>query len=286
MSILPGNGDGTFGSSSTVSAGNAPHSVAISDFNIDGNMDIAVAAYGSNFVSVFYGNGSLSFPIFDAFPVSSQGPHALRSEDLSGDNRPDIVTVNDQGGDASVLIGNSAGGFHPSVNYPVGLIPKGLTIADVDNDGIADIVAGITGGNYPSCCVPGEGDHVSVLLGIGDGTFGPAQEVATGRTIFSSAVADMNGDGTNDIVTADYSDSTVSVIIGVVDSNRSMLISWDPSIDTGGSGLAGYRVFRNGSGAPLAEVGAGQTSYSDGGLLPRYKLLLQNLGIRFCSTKQ
>ena len=62
-------------------------------------------------------------------------------------------------------------------------------------------------------------DTVSVLLGKGDGSFGPQHTFATGRQPFSVAVADTNGDGIADIVAANSFDDTVSVLRGSGDGS-------------------------------------------------------------------
>src|SRR5207244_10590201 len=57
VSLLLGNGDGTFAAPLTFAAGSGPHySVVVGDFNGDGKLDLAVANYASNDVSVLLGN--------------------------------------------------------------------------------------------------------------------------------------------------------------------------------------------------------------------------------------
>ncbi|TMH84044.1 MAG: VCBS repeat-containing protein, partial [Betaproteobacteria bacterium] len=57
ISVLLGNGDGTFRAAPTVAAGANPFAVAVGDFNGDGKLDLVVADDGSNTVSVLLGNG-------------------------------------------------------------------------------------------------------------------------------------------------------------------------------------------------------------------------------------
>src|SRR5258705_12858007 len=61
VSILLGNGNGTFGAPATFPVGNTPSSIAVSDFNGDGKQDLAVANLGSNFVGIFLGDGDGGF---------------------------------------------------------------------------------------------------------------------------------------------------------------------------------------------------------------------------------
>ena len=267
VSVLPGNGDGTFAAAIDLDGGSRPHSLAIGDFNQDSIPDIAVASYGEQAVSILYGMGGLAYASPVAIPVGSD-PHSIRVGDLNGDGMDDLAVANDKDNSVGILLGGAGGAFAAEVSYAVGLVPKGVAIGDVDNDGNLDVVAGNTGGNYPSCCVAGEGDNISVLYGAGDGTFSAAVEFETGRTIFAAVVADFNSDGLNDIATANYDDQSVSILMGVAGGQSAVDLSWEPSNDGAGSGVAGYRIYRDGSGVPIAEVGSGNTSYRDTGLSP------------------
>src|SRR5207248_1874764 len=61
VSILPGNGNGTFGLPTSFAAGTDPRGIAAADFNRDGKLDLAVANFGSNNVSILLGNGDGTF---------------------------------------------------------------------------------------------------------------------------------------------------------------------------------------------------------------------------------
>src|SRR5215510_8638865 len=112
ISVLLGNGDGTFQAAVNFGAGNNPSSIAVGDFNGDGIQDLTVAHgfFGSNSVSVLLGNGDGTFQEavnFGAgiFPVS------VAVGDFNGDGRPDLAVANDffgiDPGLVTVLINNT-----------------------------------------------------------------------------------------------------------------------------------------------------------------------------------
>ncbi len=99
VSVLLGNGDGTFtaATNSPLATGQAPTAVTISDFNADGNPDIAVTDPQTDSVSVFLGVGQGLFaPAFE-LPVGSN-PTAILSATLSGASLPDVAVADDPSG--------------------------------------------------------------------------------------------------------------------------------------------------------------------------------------------
>src|SRR5207248_1309429 len=100
----------------------------------------------------------------------------------------------------SVLLGAGDGSFGAPTNFPTGAGPLGVAAADLNGDGIVDIVTG----NYLSNAT------VSVLLG--NGTFGAPQDLATGAGVLFPVIADINGDGKPDIIAGNYLGASVSVI--------------------------------------------------------------------------
>jgi glucose/arabinose dehydrogenase len=214
VSVLVGRGDGTFGQAVDYESGEQPHSIVVRDLDGDGRLDLAVANHGSDDAGVLLGNGDGTFAAVVTYGVGSD-PHAIEAGDLNGDGRPDLVTANDGSDDVSVLLGNGDGTFADAVEHEAGSVPKGVALADLNGDRRVDVVTANTGGNYSSKN-PGSplGDTVSVLLGTGTGEVQPPVTYLAGQTPFSVAVADLDGDGRQDLATGNWHGGNVSLIPG------------------------------------------------------------------------
>src|SRR5207247_1513760 len=105
ISLLSGNGDGTFLSSIYYDAGQYPWSTAIGDFNGDGRPDLAVANWGSGNVSVLLGNGDGTFQPHGNY-VTRAGPISVAVADFNGDLKLDLV-VTDQGPPGGAIYTNA-----------------------------------------------------------------------------------------------------------------------------------------------------------------------------------
>jgi glucose/arabinose dehydrogenase len=206
-----GNGDGTLAAGVNLATGSSPHSLVMLDLNGDTNLDIAVANRNANAVGILLGNGAGAFAASVSYPVGTN-PHSLRAGDINGDGKLDLVTANDGANSVSVLLGTGTGTFGAAINTAVGLVPKGVAVADLNLDGKLDVITANTAGNGDGVSgIPG-GDNVSVLLGAGNGTFSAATSVVVGPTPFSVAAADLDGNGSPDLATANWHGNSVSVL--------------------------------------------------------------------------
>jgi hypothetical protein len=195
ISILLGNGNGTFGSASTFAA---PQSswIATGDFNGDGKLDLLSADWVNNTVSIRLGNGNGTFGAPLSYPTSSY-PGFTAVGDFNGDGKLDFV-VDDYWG-ITVWLGNGNGTFQTPVRYAAGGLGEQCVVGDFNGDGKLDIA--VINGNI-----------VSVLYGNGDGTFGTPVNYPAGSSPQYAAVGDFNGDGKLDIAVSQG--SGMAVLLG------------------------------------------------------------------------
>ncbi|MBD1835364.1 DUF4347 domain-containing protein [Cyanobacteria bacterium FACHB-472] len=203
VSILLGNGNGTFSSATNFNVGTNPLSVTVGDFNGDGKQDLATANQGSNNVSILLGNGNGTFSSATNFNVGTN-PQFFTIGDFNGDGKQDLATPNFSSNNVSILLGNGNGTFSSATNFNVGTSPYSVTVGDFNGDGKQDLAT-------PNV----NSSNVSILLGNGNGTFSSAGNVNNEGTSPSSvAVGDFNGDGKQDLATANVNSSNILISLG------------------------------------------------------------------------
>jgi len=213
LTILLGNGDGTFTLKSTIPTGSYPRSVTVGDFNDDGipdlavindgPPDVAVVSSADKAITVMLGNGDGTFQPLAPIPSTgfSEYPQAITTADFNLDGKLDLVVINsgspetfDLPGSIWVLLGNGDGTFTPQIEMIGRNGLNSIAIGDFNADGKPDLVlSGLA--------------LVNVLFGNGDGTFGPQLTpalVGGAGGAFAVATGDFNGDGIADIVVPTY----------------------------------------------------------------------------------
>ena len=150
VTVLLGDGTGGFTQApgSPFPVGGNPASVAVGDFNLDGNLDLAVANSASNTVTVLLGNGTGGFtPAQGSPPLVGTEPSFVAVGDFNSDGIPDLTTANTGADTVTVLLGNGTGGFTPAQGSPfrVGGEPVPVAVEDFNGDGLPDLaVANLT----------------------------------------------------------------------------------------------------------------------------------------------
>lgn len=202
VSILFGNGDGTFQMEFRVPVGMGPFSLAVDDFNLDGHQDLAAVLTFSETVTVLFNDGLGKFSPNGEFEVG-EGPRGISLGDFNSDGKTDLAVSNRFSNDISVLLGNGDGTFQAEQRIPVGESPMSIAVGEFNGDGNQDLTV-----------ANGFSNTVSVLFGMGDGTFGGIIAISTGSYPFSVSVDDLNGDGKQDISTANLLSDDVTVLLG------------------------------------------------------------------------
>jgi len=273
ISILLGNGDGTFPAtpSSTLTTGATPVAIVAANFHdlTSGALDLAVANQADNTISIFTGNvngnGTFTAPTTSIPLVPGYMPTALATAQFTNSTHNDLVitetptTATGNNGIVLVFLGQGNGTFIRTTQSPylVGNTPAYVTTGDFNSDGILDLVVANSGA--PSTASNGtavSGNSVSILLGIanssdttvGTGVFSNPTNYDAGNGPASIAVADYNLDGAADMVIADKTDNAVTILLNAGNNQFTTL----PELPTGDGPVSLVSADFNGDGRPDA----------------------------------
>ncbi len=222
VSILLGNGNGTFTTKSTPAAGVGANWIAVGDFNEDGKPDLAVAnsgVVGAGGVRILIGNGDGTYTAGASLTTGSN-PFAITTADFNGDGHLDLAVSNASDGTITVFLGNGNGTFGAGRTITVGTLPQQIVPGDFNEDGILDLA------------VTNETDGtVSILLGNGDGTFQGQSTFSTGGsgTPIGLITADFNKDNHLDLAAVNASD--VAILLG--NGSGSFTLNSNPTTGSG-----------------------------------------------------
>jgi VCBS repeat-containing protein len=195
----------SFGPAANVTVGDGPASVAVGDFNGDGNPDLAVANQLSSTVSVLLGSAGGGFTRQTPDLAVGDFPVSIAVGDFNGDNDSDLAVASGFSGTVSVLLGGNGASFtRQTPDISIGGTPWSVGVGDFNGDGDPDLAVANQASN-----------NVSVLLGGAGGSFTrQAPDLAVGFGPTSVGVGDFNGDHDPDLAVANQFDGTVSVLLG------------------------------------------------------------------------
>jgi Ca2+-binding RTX toxin-like protein len=210
ITILLGNGDGTFAKAKSYSDGltNGPTTLTVADFNNDHSPDLLITN-GTPEVSLMLSNRDGTFQAPQIMTLASNVVAAL-SADFNNDGIPDLVLAETGGNEESqvsvnLLIGVGNGTFHEPIRVFTATSQSGLEIAAAQFT---------SDGNQDLAISTGQSGVVQVLLGEGNGNFELPAAVSISGVGYSLSTADFSGDGRDDLLVS-YSKSGVVTHTGV-----------------------------------------------------------------------
>lgn len=224
-------GDGSFepvGRDRRIRVGSAPQHVDLADLDNDGDLDGIASNMGGGSISIVPNEGG----VFSSATTEIKTGARTRSTaigDLDGDGFNDIVTANSSARSVTILL-NKGDGTFASSNQSVRLLgnPNGVEIADFDGDGQLDIVAAV-----------GDRRNCAVLLNQGIGIFGtlrfagPDYYPVEESGVYSVDTGDFDGDGIVDLVTANETAGSVSLLFGNGDGSFGAPTTYSAGVSAG-----------------------------------------------------
>lgn len=191
-------------------------SVVVHDFNGDGLRDLACTAWSSDKIVLFPGDATDHFGA-PTFVDAEGGPCDVALIDFNSDKRMDLAVAMQATNEIALFKGDGAGGFVEHTRIPSrGRLPNKIRAADINGDGIADLVVSHRFSD----------DNVVIFYGDSGGTFSVSQEIMLGERrdtleheIRDVVVEDLTGNGRADLAVACFASSEVRVLLNTSTDN-------------------------------------------------------------------
>jgi hypothetical protein len=209
VAVLLGDGKGGMTLKTNCPAGIVPEGVGAGLFNTNGIPDMVASTTYGNAALYFKGVGDGNFMPSSSLNLNITGgaPSRVLTGDFNHDGKLDFVVAVMPDG-ATTFLGNGDGTFQSAIPAFVSTGNGSAAAGDLNRDGNLDLV-------LPNSTAKG----VYVLLGKGDGTFGPATNfnvpISLASSLYALAVADLNHDGKPDVVAVEQlASNAVTVMMG------------------------------------------------------------------------
>ncbi len=193
VSVLLGNGDGTFQAAVVYPMGSGPHGMALLDVDGDGDIDVMSANTGSENLALRRNNGDGTFGPVSFLASGVSGTWAMAAGDMNGDNITDVVVGGRFSTDVRVHLSNGDGTFSMQPAAATGGQTWMIVLGDVNGDRKLDVASA----NGPT----GNG---AILLGNGAGGLGAAAVVPGAGQMVATDLGDLDGDGDLDWVLSSF----------------------------------------------------------------------------------
>jgi hypothetical protein len=229
VAVLLNNGSGGFQAAASYGITSDGVAIATADLDNDGNLDLVLPQANSSLVSILMGTSKGAFKALKDVDLGFSFPQAIVIGDLNGDGIKDLaVTIDDFSASMgiAVALGNGNGAFQAGTLYasttlksPIGPpFPGGVQILDLDGDGNMDLI-------YDNS----EYETVGVLFGQGKGTFLAPVETPVGGYPVDLVLADVDGDGSQDVVTSMLGFPGITVLLNTSGSSVSVNSTLNPA---------------------------------------------------------
>lgn len=191
VSILLGNGDGTYAPAQTLATGNGARGITVLDLDGDGDLDIVTSAFFSSILRLLRNDGSGNFGDVTTLQAGISGEWSVQADDMNGDGLFDLVVGGQS--EVRVLLADPFGGFVDHSTRSVSGRTWQLNLADLDGDGSVDVA-----------CVNSFADEGTIFLNDGSGTLATKTVHDTDPFPLASDIGDLDGDGDLDWITSSY----------------------------------------------------------------------------------